>query len=308
MNDIKILEKLGKVRKLHYIGKRRLPALSNALARSDFVYCWFVLGYATSSVLLSTTMRKKSILVAGGWDVIYLPEIGYGAMRNEKRIKKTKYALHNADRVLAVSESTRKEVLQWVDRDVDVVYNSVATDKYRPKGEKKNLVVTVGAIDTLVRFKKKGIETLLDVATRMPDVDFAILGGNSSEWDKRLREMAPRNMTITGRVTDDRLLSYLQDAKVYAQLSYHESFGVALAEAMSCACIPVVTKRFALPEVVGDTGFYVEYDAVDETVKAIRKALEATNGERCRRRIVDNFSVENREREVLRIIQEVMSR
>jgi len=29
---------------------------------------------------------------------------------------------------------------------------------------------------------------------------------------------------------------------------------MALAEAMCCECVPVVTKKGALPEVVGDTG------------------------------------------------------
>jgi glycosyltransferase involved in cell wall biosynthesis len=308
MNDIKILEKLGKVRKLRYIGKRRLPALSNALARSDFVYCWFVLGYATSSVLLSSTMRKKSILVAGGWDVIYLPEIGYGAMKSKKRIEKTTYALREADRVLAVSASTRNEVLKWVDRDVDVIYNGVDTNKYRPKGRKKNLVVTVGTIDNLVRYKTKGIETFLGAAAKMPDTEFALVGENSPEWDRKLREMAPKNMTITGKVTEERLMSYLQEAKVYAQLSYHESFGLSLAEAMASGCVPVVTNRFALPEVVGDTGFYAGYGEIDETVEALRKALETTNGEKCRERIADNFDVEIRERELLRIIREVMAK
>lgn len=275
--------------------------------RSNFVYCWFIMGHATSSVMLSNAMGKKSILIAGGWDVIYLPEIEYGAMNNPKRIERTKYALRNADRVLAVSESTKQEVLQWVDRDVDVVYNGVNTEKYHPEGEKRDLVVTVAAIDNLVRYKKKGIETFLDVAVRMPDVDFAIVGKNSPEWDAKLREMAPKNTTITGKISEERLLSHYQEAKVYAQLSYHESFGVALAEAMSCGCIPVTTNRFALPEVAGDTGYFAEYGDTEESVEAVRKALETPDGGICRERIVNNFSMEARERGLLQIITEVLS-
>ncbi|MFQ6060619.1 MAG: glycosyltransferase family 4 protein [Thermoplasmata archaeon] len=308
LNDIRILEKMCNVRPLCYIGKKKLPALGAALARSDLVYCWFVLGYATTSVLLSNILRKKSIVVAGGWDVIYLPEIGYGSMIDRKRIKKTKYALAKADRVLAVSDFNKKEVLQWVDRDVDIVYNGVDTDKYRPKGEKKDLVLTVAAIDGLVRYKKKGVETFLRVAAKMPDIDFAIIGKNTPEWDRKLKEKAPKNTIITGRVTSERLVSYFQEARVYAQLSYHESFGVALAEAMSCECVPVVTKRSALPEVVGDTGFYVDYGDVDGTVEAVRKALDRPNGEKCRRRVLENFSLEIRESKLLRIVEEVLSK
>ncbi|UCD92967.1 MAG: glycosyltransferase family 4 protein [Methanobacteriota archaeon] len=306
-NDIDIIEKKCKVRQLKYTGKRKLPKLGSSMTRSNFVYCWFVMGHATSSVMLSKTLRKKSIVVAGGWDVIYLPEIDYGAMNNPKRIDRTKYALKNADRVLAVSESTKQEVLQWVDRDLDVVYNGVDTEKFVPKGEKRDLVVTVAAIDNLVRYKKKGIETFLDAAAQMPDVDFVAIGENAPEWDAKMQEKAPKNATITGRITGEQLLSYYQEAKVYAQISYHESFGVALAEGMSCGCVPVATDRFALPEVVGDTGFYSDYGDVEGTVEAINKALESKDGDKCRQRVIDNFRMEIREKNLHQIIAETLN-
>ena len=193
VNDIEILRRKCKVRPFQYNGKRNLLSLGGALLRSKIAYCWFTLGYATTSVLLCRILRKKSIVIAGGWDVIYLPEIDYGAMKSENRIRKTSYALRKADRVIAVSESTKREVLQWVDRDVDVVYNAVDTSRFIPKGDKQNLVVTVGAIDNLTRYKKKGIETLLKAAAGLPEVEFAIIGENSPEWGKKLRESAPDN-------------------------------------------------------------------------------------------------------------------
>ncbi len=305
--DLEIFKKHFDTFQFEYHGKKSLPRLSATIARTDVNFSWFVLGYATSSVMFSKTFQKKSIVNAGGWDVIYLPEIGYGAMESPKRIKRTKYALSEADRVLAVSESTKKEVLQWVDRDVDVVYNGVDTEEYHPEGEKRDLVITVAAINNEVRYKKKGIETYLRTAAEMPDVEFVIVGKNSEEWDRKLKEMAPENARITGKISDEQLLSYYQEAKVYGQLSYHESFGVALAEAMSCGCVPVVTNRFALPEVAGDTGYFADYGDVDGTVEAIGKALDATNGEKCRKRIQENFSIEIREKKLLQVINEVLS-
>jgi glycosyltransferase involved in cell wall biosynthesis len=69
------------------------------------------------------------------------------------------------------------------------------------------------------------------------------------------------------------LISALKTAKVYCQLSYTESFCVAVLEAMACGCIPVVTDRDALPEVVGDVGFIVPYGDVEKTREAILSAL-----------------------------------
>jgi glycosyltransferase involved in cell wall biosynthesis len=305
--DLEIFKKHYQAIAVQYRTKRNLPRLAYGIARTKINFSWFTLGYAMSSVLLSKMLRKKSILIAGGWDVIYLPEIDYGAMKNPRRKKRTIYALRKADRVLAVSESTKREVLDWVDRDVDVVYNGVDTDAYLPKGEKENIVVTVAGVSNLVRFKKKGIETLLKAAEELPETKFYVVGNNSPDWDRRMRAMAPKNAVITGRISDQELLSLYHRAKVYAQTSFHESFGVALAEGMSCGCVPVVTNTFALPEVAGDTGYYAEYGNVPETVEAIQKALESDNGEKCRKRVRERFDIGIRERKLLDVIDEVVS-
>jgi len=85
--------------------------------------------------------------------------------------------------------------------------------------------------------------------------------------------------------------------------SYHESFGVALAEAMACKCVPVVTRRAALPEVVGDCEIYVPYDDAEATAKAIGKALgEEELGKSARERVVNMFSIEERERKLTELI------
>ncbi len=305
--DLEIFKKHFSAIPVQYRGKRNLVRLAYSIARTDVNFSWFTLGYAASSVLLSNFLRRKSVVIAGGWDVIYLPEIEYGAMKNAKRKERTSYALRHADRVLAVSESTRKEVLDWVDRDVDVVYNGVNTSAFTPEGEKENAVVTVAGVSNEIRFKKKGIGTLLKAAEKMPDTKFFVVGNNSPEWDRKLREMAPKNAVITGRISDKELLQLYHRCKVYAQISFHESFGVALAEGMSCECVPVVTRTFALPEVVGDTGFYAEYGSVNGTVEAIGKAIESDNGERCRKRIMERFDISIRERKLLDVIQELTS-
>jgi glycosyltransferase involved in cell wall biosynthesis len=81
-------------------------------------------------------------------------------------------------------------------------------------------------------------------------------------------------VTFRNYVNDAELVEAYRRAKVVVQASYHEGFGCALAEAMSFGCVPVVTRRGALPEVVGDTGYYVEYGDVQALGSAIAKALE----------------------------------
>jgi len=93
--------------------------------------------------------------------------------------------------------------------------------------------------------------------------------------------------------------------KVYAQLSYHESFGVAIAEAMLCNCVPVVTKQYAIPEIVGETGYYVPYGNPMKTHIAITKALKIENNTKTRERIKKFFHPLERERKIIQIINDL---
>lgn len=117
-----------------------------------------------------------------------------------------------------------------------------------------------------------------------------------------MNEPLPGNVECTGYLDGQSLLEWYQRAKVYCQLSRYESFGVALAEAMSCCCVPVVTREGALPEVVGDTGFYVPYGDVKATASAIREALQSDKGRLARQRVIEKFSVVEREKKLLGLI------
>lgn len=73
---------------------------------------------------------------------------------------------------------------------------------------------------------------------------------------------------------------------------------MALAEAMD---------GVALPEVVGDTDFYVSYVNPETTAEAIKGALKSNKGKEARDRIENVFPIEKRELELIEIINEVMT-
>jgi len=100
------------------------------------------------------------------------------------------------------------------------------------------------------------------------------------------------------------LAGLMSRSKVYVQASLHEGFGCALAEAMLCQCIPVVAKSTALPEVVGDCGFYLTSQSPEELAALISKALSADMklGVRARERIKALFALEKRQDALLRTV------
>jgi glycosyltransferase involved in cell wall biosynthesis len=97
-------------------------------------------------------------------------------------------------------------------------------------------------------------------------------------------------------------------ATVYAQLSARESFGLALAEAMAAGCVPVVTETGFMPNLVGDTGFLVEYGDAEAAVHAIRAALDCEGGVRARERVRRLYSVERRRQALLDGVAQLVGR
>ena len=99
-----------------------------------------------------------------------------------------------------------------------------------------------------------------------------------------------------GRVPDEVLKETLVRATVYVQASAHEGFGMSLAEAMLVGCVPVVSSRGAIPEVVGANGVYLDDLSPRSLAGGIRDGLDRTQdlGSRARDQILANFPLEIR--------------
>ncbi len=271
---------------------------------ADVTFTWFASIDAFLVVLFSMMLRKKSVVVASGYSVAAMPEIGYGAMRGWISTGVVKFILRHATRILAVSEFNMKEILRYVGSEkVKLIYHSVDSSEFKPAGEKQNnLVVTVGNVNRS-NLTRKGLEVFVQSARFLPEVDFVLIGRSNDDAADYLKSMATSNVESTGYLPLDKLIDCYQRAKVYVQVSAHEAFGVSLAEAMLCECVPVVTQRGALPEVVGDTGFYVPYADPEATAEAIGKALNCEKGKEARERIKTMFSTQKRERELVEEIR-----
>lgn len=270
---------------------------------ADVVFSWLLNLNTFYIELFRTVLRKKSVVVLGADSVVYVPEIDYGFWRRLRKLG-LKFLLNHPTSVLAVSESNRIEALKCSNSpNIKLVYNGVNSKKFQPSGPKEDIVLTVGAIcDGYV--VRKGLDTFVRASKSLPNVKFVLVGKHEDQSVTRLRNIAGANVKFTGFVSEEKLLSYYQSAKVYCQLSAHESFGVALAEAMSCGCVPVVTKRYAIPEVVGNTGFYVAYGDTNSTAEMIKKALKSNNGEVPRERVKTLFSMKTREQ---KLVQEILA-
>lgn len=307
-NDLKILKENYDVIPLHATNNM-LKTLFKFLLyapKVDLIFVWFAGHQGFLSVLFAKIFKKKSIVVAGGYDVADVPELNYGAFTKLKRRFPAKYCLKHADIVLPVSNFTKTETLRRIrPKRIEVVYNGVDIERFKAAQKKEDVIVTIGKV-TEQGIKLKGLEAFAKASVYFPDHRFVIIGRIESSAINKLKNINP-NIVFTGRILHEEVLKWLQCAKIYCQLSYRESFGMGVAEAMAYTCIPVVTDKGGLPETVGDTGFYVPYDDEKATAEAIKQALASPEkGKTARERIINLFSLKERGKQLVKIINELI--
>ena len=267
--------------------------------------------YAPFVVTLAKVFRKKVVVITGGYDTTYVPVIDWGEMKTWWKRVAQRYALSLVDLVLAFSEYSKSDVLKYAHpKKIGTLYFGIDTEYFKPAGPKEPLAITVCFQLNSSTLIQKGLRTMIEAARRVPGVQFVLIGEViNDEAMKEARRTAPPNVTFQDKFTfGEELLRFYQRATVYLQVSAHEGFGIANTEAMSCQCIPVVTNTTALPEVVGDAGFFVPFKDVDATAEAVKKALKSLElGVKARRRIIENFTFEKHERALLTEIRSILS-
>lgn len=303
--DIDLLRSAGSVRavRIRFHPRRRfvadtLTALSH-VAWADVVLAWFGGVHALIPFGAARLVGTRCAVIASGVDVAAMPSIAYGHMRPGWLRTAGRIVFRMAHRVFAVSAFTAGEAIRNAGVPPDTVqtipHGLPPVTKQPSSPSPGSTVVTVATI-TPQTVRRKGIDTFIRAASHLPTCSFELIGGGDTATLHMLRRQAPANVSFSGWLPKPELVKRLRQASVYVQVSAHEAFGMALAEAMQCGCVPVVTRRGALPEVVGDTGWYVTYDDANGTARAIRQALAApaSASVAARRRIEERFPLRRR--------------
>jgi glycosyltransferase involved in cell wall biosynthesis len=261
------------------LAKLHLRVMSSLLTR-DALFCWFADYYTLIPSLFARLLGKKVFVVAGGFDITYIPELGIGARTRPIRWFAVKNTFRIAHHIFPVSQDTQNDLDGAVPNHAPstMIYNAVDTKRYhfdpRPR---KRIALTVSQADSIAEYYRKGIDQFIALATELPDIEFHVVGVRGLVAEKAKEDaLGIQNVIVRpGRVPLDDLLEEFWNASAYCQLSLEERFGVSVAEAMSCGCIPIISPVNALKEVVGDAGYIVDRTDIAGIIAAIRAAMEA---------------------------------
>lgn len=274
---------------------------------SDLVFQWFA--SPAAPIVAARLCRRPAIVVAGGYDVAAVPEIHYGQMLGWRTRSMGKLALRLATQVLCVSQSTLAEVHRWVpEARAMLVYHGFNPDGCHQGCAKRGQVLTVGAISAEY-LERKGMIVFAEASRLLPAIPFVLAGRIVDPAAReRLQAAGGSNLRFAGCLAEEDLRALMGESAVYAQLSLHEAFGCALAEAMLCECTPVVTPCAALPEVAGSCGFVVPPRNPAAAAQAITRALREPRGVQARRRVLEQFPAERRKKNLTEAVLTALSR
>jgi glycosyltransferase involved in cell wall biosynthesis len=311
--DREILAGRYEVEDLYQPGRRPNPvAMTRGVLEADLVFGWFASWHTFFPITLAWLLRKPSVMVIGGFDTADMPDIGYGYQQGGLRRWASRWIMKRARRLVTNSRYSLSEIEANTPIDparVTVIHHGVP-DPFGelPSEPKERLALNVGAVSSLT-LVQKGQLPFVEAAAELPDVRFVHVGKWLDDAIDGLRSGATDNVEFTGWASDEELHGWYRRAGVYVQVSRHEGFGLAVAEAMLAGCVPVVMDVTAMPEVVGDEGVLISSQDPGEVADGIRRALAAGDDahRRARDRIAREFPMERREAEIRRVVDEALS-
>lgn len=111
--------------------------------------------------------------------------------------------------------------------------------------------------------KQKNFKWIGKMAEKYPERLF-LIAGTVEEW-QRSETIRRDNIIQLGYTSDGVTKSLMSNCKAFLFPSYYEGFGIPPMEALACGARIIISDRSSLPEIYGDSAYYIDPDdhAVD---------------------------------------------
>lgn len=274
--------------------------VSRRLLHAKGVLCWFADRHAVFLSLLGRALGKPVVVVVAGYEVASFPSFDYGSRLSRGGRLTTWAALAAAPRLLVNSDYMRdtvQRVYPRVSRKIVRIHHGVdfPSDPSRIVPFPREPVVLTVAEITPANLRRKGLLTFVEAARRVPEYRWRLAGPSDAATLSRLLDGAPANLEHLGFLAEEDLRDLYRRARFYVQISLYEGFGMALAEAMHCGCVPITTGVASLPEVTGPLARVVPPEDPGALARAVRAGVPSREDhEACARRIRAEFPLSRR--------------
>ena len=201
---------------------------------------------------------------------------------------KAKYACKVADRIIAVSECTKRDIVSNYGIDpskISVVYQGCfpifkekVTDMKKAEVKNRyslpeNYLLSLGSIE-----ERKNILLVVKALKQIPDIHFFAIG-KKKEYAQRVQQYAEDNglgdrVHLVSNVPLTDLPAILQSAKIFIYPSLYEGFGIPIIEAMNSGVPVIAATGSCLEESGGPNTIYIDPHSEDELAFEVNRLLQ----------------------------------
>lgn len=270
-----------------YFAWKVLPHLMKE--RIDVIDCQAFPYFSCFSAKICSSLKRAPLVITWHeiWDEYWYEYLGKKGVFGKWVEKMT---THLTDKVIAVSERTKKDLERiGVRKEIKVIQNGIDFRKIKmiKASEEGSDIIFAGRL-----IKEKNVDVLIRavelVRAEIPDVKCMIIGDGpeKGELEKLAHDLEmDNNINFTGFLEDYKeVISYMKSSKVFVLPSTREGFGIVALEANTCG-LPVVTvnhRRNASCDFItnGENGFICELTEEDVAEKILRGLDERKDMER----------------------------
>lgn len=228
--------------------------------------------------------NKKTVVTVHDLIPLVFPKEFPPGVKGKLKWQKQKLALKNSDAIITDSQNSKSDILKIAgvpNEKVHVVYLSAGEEFKKLKNEKikqsirdkfnlpEKFAIYIGDVTwnknlpRLIEAVKKINVTLVMVGKALISKDY----DQKNPWNQDLEKVqalaqGDKRIIRLGFVEKEDLVSLYNLATVFAMPSLYEGFGLPILEAMACGCPVVTSKEGSIPEVAGNSAYYV--NAYDE--------------------------------------------
>ncbi|WP_347839639.1 glycosyltransferase family 1 protein [uncultured Draconibacterium sp.] len=203
--------------------------------------------------------------------------------------RKTKYACNAATRILAISEQTKADIIDFIDIEpskIEVVHQAISplffenanTGRVKEKYKlPKEFVLAVGTVEE----RKNQLSILKAMVEKNIQLPLVLVGNPTSycnDIHKYIAEKKLQNRVIfLKNIPENDLAAIYQLARLSIYISVFEGFGLPVIESMACGCPVITSNASCLPETAGDAAVLCSPTNIEELGNNMEKILTDTN-------------------------------
>lgn len=199
----------------------------------------------------------------------------------------TGWAIHQAERIIALSEFTQQELARFFPASTTktvVVYPGVGRS-FHPQSTRDNSVLRAlglapGYILAIGNIHpRKNLSRLLDayecLGHKRADIPPMVWVGLQRWRSEGLVERAlATGVVLPGFVTEDDLPALCRQALMLVYPSLYEGFGLPPLEAMACGTPVIASNSTGLPEAVGESALLVDPSDVEALASSMERLMD----------------------------------